>query len=130
MNIDELTIGQAKELAAMFQHQDATPKSPNLFSYLIGKYVIVRSRNEGVNAGKVIEAGKTGIHLKDARRIWYHKPADKSLAWYEGVAQSGLSSDSKISCESEKVIAEDWSATVCSYDAEVSIRKAKSHGQN
>ena len=44
MNINDLTIGQAKELANFFNK----PKNESsLLSSAIGKYVIVRSRNEG-----------------------------------------------------------------------------------
>lgn len=127
MNIDELTIGQAKQLANLLGGTSA----PSIYSDLIGKYVIVRSRNEGINAGTVVRADDTGVILKDARRIWYHKPADKSIAWYEGVAVSGVSGDSKLSCAvPEKVIVEDYSITVCTDTAAESIQKAESYGQS
>ena len=97
-------------------------------SSAIGKYVIVRSRNEGINAGFVKLADETGIVLGQARRIWYHKPADSKTAWYEGVAKSGLDPSSKISCAvDEKYIIEDYSITICSEEAEKSITEYKSH---
>jgi len=81
-------------------------------SVMIGKAVIVRSRNEGINVGIVELADDTGVVLKNARRLYYHKPLDKSLSWYEGVAESGISSDSKVSgTVSRKVIVEDYSMT-------------------
>ena len=129
MNINDLTIGQAKELTAMFGAV-AAKESPLLKS-MIGKYVIVRSRNEGINAGTVINADDTGIILGDARRIWYHKPKDTAMAWYEGVSVSGLSSDSKAAVPvAEKVIMEDYSITVCTDTAKASIQEHKVHGQN
>ena len=89
---------------------------------LIGHPVIVRSRNEGVNAGIVVLADDTGVELMNCRRIWYHKPKDKNLAWYEGVAVSGLSDDSKVSGTVEtKVIIEDYSMTLCHKSAFASI---------
>jgi hypothetical protein len=95
-------------------------------SRMIGKKVIVRSRNEGVNAGIVVMADETGIELKNARRLWYHKPADKSTAWYEGVAMSGLSDDSKVSCTvSRKIIIENYSMTECTDEAYDSIMRYK-----
>lgn len=103
--------------------------SSNIYAQFIGQYVIVRSHNEGVNAGIVVAADETGIILKDARRIWYHKPADSNLAWYEGVALSGLSEDSKISAPVNKGIFEDYSVTVCTDIAKTSIIGHKSHGQ-
>ena len=98
---------------------------------MIGKNVIVRSRNEGINAGIVVMADETGVELANCRRIWYHKPKDKNLSWYEGVAQSGLSLDSKVSgTVDKKVIIEDYSMTECSREAFKSIMELKPNGQN
>lgn len=91
---------------------------------LIGKHVIVRSRNEGINFGKLEAADETGCVITDARRIWYHKPADSKMAWYEGVALSGLHRSSKVSAPvARKVIVEDYSLTECSDEAVASIQK-------
>ena len=126
MNINDLTIGQAKEIAAALRHQ----QSGSFYTRYIGEYVIVRSRNEGINAGVVVAADETGIILEDARRLWYHKPAEKSESWYEGVANHGLSDDSKISSPvKEKAIVEDYSITLTTEKSEESIRGAKAHGQ-
>ena len=78
-------------------------------SIMIGKPVIVRSRNEGINVGIVELADETGVVLKNARRLYYHRPKDKSLSWYEGVAQSGISDNSRVSgTVDRKVIIEDY----------------------
>jgi hypothetical protein len=99
-------------------------------SLMIGKKVIARTRNEGINAGIVKYADKNGVILSSARRIWYHKPADKSLCWYEGVAESGLSKDSKVSCTvGEKAIIEDYSLTICTDEAFSSIMEKTPHAQ-
>ena len=91
-------------------------------AFAVGKNVIVRTQNEGINIGTVVSADSTGVILKNARRIWYHKPADKTLSWYEGVAISGLSDDSKVSPTVDiKIIVEDYSMTVVSEDAYKSI---------
>ena len=97
----------------------------------IGKYVIVRSRNEGVNAGFLDSADPSGCVLSEARRLWYHRPPDKSESWYEGVANHGLSKDSKLSpkCRGKKYIVEDYSITVCSDKASSSIRAMKNYEQ-
>lgn len=126
MNIDDLTIGEVKRISALTLGGNS---GSSITSSAIGSYVIVRSRNEGINAGLLKAADDTGCILSDARRIWYHKPSDTNTAWYEGVSQSGLSGDSKISCEvSEKYIMEDYSITVCTQESEKSIRGFKSHG--
>lgn len=128
MNIDNLTYGEMKEIASIF---NANNVSGGLASSAVGKYVIVRSRNEGINAGVVKQADETGVILTDARRIWYHRPKDKNLSWYEGVAETGLSSDSKISnAVEEKIIIENYSLTLCTKNAEDSIRGATTNKQN
>lgn len=127
MNIDDLTIGEAKQLAGLFQ---AGTKPSDLRSRYVGKYVICRSRNEGVNAGKVIAADETGVILEDARRLYYHKPLNKNVSWYEGIAKDGISKDSKVGAAVEKIIVEDYSLTICTAPAEKSIRGAKDHEQN
>ena len=104
-------------------------KKSNLFDRYIGKYVICRSRNEGVNAGYVVQADETGVILKDARRLYYHRPVNKNVSWYEGVAKYGLSDDSKTATAIEKIIIEDYSLTVCTKEAEESIKNAKESGQ-
>lgn len=102
-----------------------------LASRMIGKKVIVRSRNEGINAGIVVLADETGIELKDCRRIWYHKPKDKRASWYEGVAVTGISEDSKISITvPTKVIIEDYSMTICTDYAFQTIMELKPNAQN
>ena len=111
MNIDEMTIGDFKKLKSLFQNQ---PHRSGL-SFPIGKYVIVRSRNEGVNFGKLIEADGTGCSLEEASRLWSHK--GKHGYWYEGVSVSGLTEDSKRSVPTSKIIIEDYSITICSDSA-------------
>lgn len=98
---------------------------------MIGKKVIVRSRNEGINAGIVVIADETGVELKNCRRIWYHKPKDKTLSWYEGVAMTGVSDDSKISgTVDSKIIIEDYSMTECRDDAFESIMEKTPNAQS
>lgn len=129
MNLDDLTYGQIKEIAKLACGTKQTSSS-GLGNQFVGKYVIVRSRNEGINAGKVLELDDTGVILEDARRLYYHKPANKELSWYEGVALEGLSKDSKVGAEVTKLIIEDYSVTVCTKDAEKSIRGAKTNAQS
>jgi hypothetical protein len=92
-----------------------------IFEQYIGRYVIIRSRNEGVNAGFLEKANKDGVVLNKARRLWRHRPSDTDLSWYEGVAESGLSDDSRVSSEVTKVIVEDYSITLCTEKARESI---------
>lgn len=68
MDINDLTLGQAKELAALF---GAKPLS----DYAIGggrRPVIVRSRDAGVQFGLLVEYSPTGatVTLESARQMW------------------------------------------------------------
>lgn len=127
MNIDieELTIKQVRELQGLFV--GANTQESNAINHAIGKYVICRSRNEGVNAGFLIAADSTGCHLEHARRLRTHKPVEGS--WYEGVALTGLdAANSTVSAAApEKFIIEAYSLTVCTSEAAKSIQSVKSH---
>jgi hypothetical protein len=130
MNIDEMTIKQVREIATIINGVSGS-NVRNLYSQYIGKYVIVRSRNEGINAGTVVDIDDTGVVIKDARRLWRHMPKDRSMSWYEGVATSGLGDGSRVSnTVSQKVICEDYSLTICTNEAEESIRGAESNEQS
>ena len=67
MNINDLTIGQAKELATMFNSQQNTTKSLN---GMIGKMVIIRTYSAGVWFGKLAEKSGNEVILHQARRMW------------------------------------------------------------
>ena len=128
MNIDGIELGDLKQVFEMF---GAAPASFNFYEDIVGKFVIVRSRSAGVNAGIVVAADPSGIVLKRVRRLWYHVPAEKSESWYEGVALYGLGNDSKISATvPQKGIIEDYEWTLCSPEAEKSIKNAPSHAQS
>jgi len=107
-----------------------TGESSSLSTSFIGEYVIVRSRSEGINAGTVVTADESGVLLKNCRRLWYHEPLDKTLSWYEGVAISGLSENSKISTPVLlKLIIEDYSIISVSEVAIKSITEFAAHAQ-
>ena len=129
MIIDDLTIGEFKQLQGMFGG-GSVAKPPVIFEGYVGKYVICRTRNEGINAGRVVKLDETGVVLEDARRLYYHKPLNKSVSWYEGVAKYGISEDSKVGTPVEKILAEDYSLTICTSEAEKSIIGAKDNEQS
>lgn len=126
-----IDTNQLAAIIAALTSQPAVNKQSSVAGDMIGKYAIIRSRNEGINAGEIIAADATGVILKNARRIWYHRPADKSESWYEGVANHGLSKDSKVSgAVIQKAIIEDYSVTLCTEVARQSIESAVSHAQS
>ena len=94
MNIEDLTLKQIKEIAAMVNSQQCSDKPQSKPHPFIGKHVIARCYSAGVHAGVVVSVdGDTAI-LKDSRRMWSWKAQDGIAL--SGVAQNGVKSDSKI----------------------------------
>lgn len=66
INLDDLTIGQAKELAARF--------APTEISIAVAEQanrpVIVRSRDAGVQFGYLDHYEGSTVYLKNARQMW------------------------------------------------------------
>jgi hypothetical protein len=93
MNIDNLTFGELKQIAAMFQATNAAPQesSPHPF---VGKYVIARCYAAGVHAGEVVSADGENVILKNSHRLWSWKAKDGIAL--SGVAQNGIKPGSKI----------------------------------
>ena len=91
MNINELTIGEAKELAALFGGTGAAPKA---HSY-VGRHVVCRCYSAGVHAGELVSADGDVVILKNSRRLWQWKA--KAGVALSGVAVNGLAaSGSKV----------------------------------
>jgi hypothetical protein len=93
MNIDELTIREAKKLAALFTA--GACNVPTGISSMIGKKAIIRTYSAGVWFGEVAEKEGNEIILKNARRLYYWKTVNKGLSLSE-VAMLGLHRDSKV----------------------------------
>jgi hypothetical protein len=69
MNIDELTIGQAKELSALFSAKE----NASGLNQMIGKDVIVRTYSAGCWFGVLHQKSGSEVILKNARRMWRWK---------------------------------------------------------
>mgnify|MGYP007095368393 CR=1 FL=1 len=94
MNINEMTIGQAKELAAMFSASNAQPQQVG--SNLIGQKVIVRASSAGVHYGTLVSIIGDTVSLTNARRLWrWRVKGDKGVSLSD-VADLGIDTDSKI----------------------------------
>lgn len=70
MNIEDVTIKQAREIAAIFARGPA-PEAVDIAASMIGKYCIVRTYSAGVHAGIVTDRKQREVILSDSRRIWY-----------------------------------------------------------
>lgn len=88
MKINDLTIGDAKKLAALF---GGTRESGALDSYGIGEKVIIRTFSAGVWFGELSEKAGKEVILKNARRMWrWHAAESISLS---AVAVHGINQD-------------------------------------
>lgn len=88
MNIEELTLKQIREIAALVNGTSAIQQSHPF----AGKYVIARCYSAGVHAGEVVSADGENVILKDSRRLWSWKAADGIAL--SGVAQHGITEQS------------------------------------
>ena len=126
MNIDELTVGQCKEIARLIGHQ-APQEQP---SPMIGRYVVVRCKNAGVHAGVLESQHGQGCVLNESRRLWYWKTKEGTGDFLSGIAENGLDSDSKVGAPVRIQLTEACEIIECSSGAEKSIRRVKTHGKN
>lgn len=98
INIEDLTIKQARELAAMFAPNTAAHCATSSYvsgASWIGKKVIIRGYAAGVHYGELIEKDGKEVILKNSRRLWYWKTDNKGISLSE-VANGGLHKDSKV----------------------------------
>ena len=120
MNINELTIGQAKELANLFGSQQTSA----LLNGMIGKKCIVRTYSAGVWFGEIEQKSGNEVIVKNARRLWQWW-AERSIS-LSAVAVYGIKQDkSKIAPVVESVWLEAIELIPCTAVAIESIESAK-----
>lgn len=68
MNLDDLTIGQAKELASLFGASKSEQSSG--LNGMIGKKVIIRTYSAGVWFGILVQKDGKEVILENARRMY------------------------------------------------------------
>jgi hypothetical protein len=113
MNIDDLTIGQAKELAEMFSVEDAMITSPH-----IGKKCIIRTYASGVHYGELVSQNGRQIELKNARRLWRWDVAPHGISLSEVATYGPVGSRSKICCAVEQMTVLDGLEVIpCTFQA-------------
>jgi hypothetical protein len=123
MNLDDLTIGQARELAGMF----GNGKAPTaLHSALLGRYVVVRCQNAGVHTGILEMKQGQEVRLRNARRIWSWTQPDTNDGALSGVANHGVGKGSKVAGPVDTIELTDAIEVIATTDkAETSIKNAK-----
>lgn len=99
MNIDNLTFGELKEIAALFKASNQTITTKD--HPFVGQYVIARCYSAGVHAGEVVSADGENVILKNSRRLWSWKAQDGIAL--SGVAQHGIKSECKIDTENPMI---------------------------
>ena len=71
MNLDDLTIGQARELARLLGLGLTGQKMAQSVPHpAVGKYCVIRTYSAGVHAGTVTAVSGGEVTLTDSRRIW------------------------------------------------------------
>ncbi len=115
MNIEDLTIGEARKLATLFCGGNAgVAQHP-----AVGKYVIVRAARAGVHGGILVSAAAGEVELRESRRIWSWTGA---LSCSE-IARSGISGG-KVAVElPSQFIGEVIEIIPASAEAEKCLRK-------
>ena len=90
MNLDDLTLGQIKELQGLLSGQSAASAAQKLDETLLGKPVIVRTFSAGCFYGVLSQKAGAEVILKDARRMREWQAA-KGLT-LQGCALNGIDS--------------------------------------
>ena len=122
MNINDLTIGQAKELSNLFG-SNASQSNHGA----IGLKCIIRTYASGVHFGEVISVssndGRSRCEFKNARRIYYWKGA---FTLSEMAAKGFDAKNSKICTTVEKHFIEDVIEFIPCSDESIKIIEAGS----
>lgn len=122
MNIDQLTFGELKQIAAMFQATSSVPTSSAAHPF-VGKYVICRCYSAGVHAGELVSQSGDQAVLKNSRRLWSWT-ANCGIA-LSGLAVTGLKSGKIDTVLPELALTGVIETIPCSEVAEASINDYK-----
>ena len=76
MNIDNLTYGELKQIAALFGQQKTEADNNTGLQAMVGKKCIVRTYSAGVWFGEIEQKTGNEVIVKNARRLWQWKAAE------------------------------------------------------
>ena len=106
MDINKLTIGEAREIAALFGSIGHEPIELKAYTPtvnpMVGKHCVVRTYSAGVHIGTVEAVNGTEVLLSNSRRLWNWTTASKALSLNE-VATNGIAKDSKLAVSVETI---------------------------
>jgi len=123
MNLDDLTIGEAKKLAELFAPGSNYIVAGIGCNAMIGKKCIFRSYASGVHYGELAEKDGKEVIIKNARRLWYWKTTNKGISLSE-VALAGLAKDSKVCAPVDAIWLEAIEIIPCTKEAIKNIEAA------
>ena len=79
MDIDKLTIGEAKEVAQQFSHL-AQPQPIKLNHPMLNRRVLIRTYSAGVHIGDLVQIDGMEGKLENALRLWQWSGGGLSLS--------------------------------------------------
>jgi len=110
MNLDDLTLGQVKQLQGLLGNTQSQSTHPDL-----GKKVIIRTYSAGVHYGKLVSKEGMEVQLENAIRFYYWSGAfTLSQLAMEGVTKP---KDCKFAMPVDRVTLEAIEIIPCSQDA-------------
>lgn len=123
MKLDELTLGEIKQLAGLAAKMDLTFSTPSTSNDPdIGKYVIVRTYMAGVHVGVLKSRNGQEVVLTESRRIWRWNGANT----LSEISLNGVASDSRVAEEVPSItLTQAIEIIPCSKAAEKNLRGAK-----
>ena len=87
MNIDELTLGQIKQIQALIGNSQPQLHTLPATHPMIGRRCLIRTYSAGVHIGTVLDVQGMECHLKDSLRLWKWECGGLSLS---AVANNGI----------------------------------------
>jgi hypothetical protein len=85
--LDDLTIGEAKQLASLFCKANTPIESCSDNHPMIGKRCLIRTYSAGVHIGDVVAVNGMEVQLENALRLWKWEGGGLSLS---AVANNGI----------------------------------------
>lgn len=122
MDINDLTIGEAKKLVAFFGGNSSEGhQSPH-----IGRKCIIRAYASGVHFGELVSQSGRQVELKNARRLWNWDTGGEGISLSE-VSQTGIDESKSRVCVTvpEMSILDGLEVIPCSEDSISSIESAR-----
>lgn len=116
MELDNLTIGEAKKLAALFNSADEGSFTPHT-----GKKCIIRTYASGVHFGVLVAQSGRQVELRKSRRLWRWDAAPNGISLSEVALHGPVGSRSKICSEISEITILDALEIIPCTDAAISV---------